>query len=147
MTIYIGNLSWDCEQEDLHSLFAEYGAVKKCSLPLDRETGRKRGFGFVDMANEADEQKAIDDLQDVEWMGRNIRVNKAEPPSTTPLISASTARPFASARGQVAGLDLIAACGFVQLQTHWKWSASSGSSTSFQVQTESISVQCSSSLR
>ena len=79
MTIYIGNLSWDCEQEDLHSLFAEYGAVKKCSLQLDRETGRKRGFGFVDMANEADEQKAIDDLQDVEWMGRNIRVNKAEP--------------------------------------------------------------------
>ena len=54
MTIYIGNLSWDCEQEDLHSLFAEYGAVKKCSLPLDRETGRKRGFGFVDMANEAE---------------------------------------------------------------------------------------------
>ena len=79
MTIYIGNLSWDCEQEDLHSLFAEYGAVKTGSLPLDRETGRKRGFGFVDMANEADEQKAIDDLQDVEWMGRNIRVNKAEP--------------------------------------------------------------------
>ena len=79
LTIYIGNLSWDCEQEDLHSLFAEYGAVKKCSLPLDRETGRKRGFGFVDMASEADEQKAIDDLQDVEWMGRNIRVNKAEP--------------------------------------------------------------------
>ena len=79
MTIYIGNLSWDCEQEDLHSLFAEYGAAKKCSLPLDRETGRKRGFGFVDMASEADEQKAIDDLQDVEWMGRNIRVNKAEP--------------------------------------------------------------------
>ena len=47
----------------LHSLFAEYGAVKKCSLPLDRETGRKRGFGFVDMVSEADEQKAGDDLQ------------------------------------------------------------------------------------
>ena len=79
LTIYIGNLSWDCEQEDLHSLFAEYGSVKKCSLPLDRETGRKRGFGFVDMSSDAEEQKAIDDLQDVEWMGRNIRVNKAEP--------------------------------------------------------------------
>ena len=79
LTIYIGNLSWDCEQEDLHSLFAEYGAVKKCSLPLDRETGRKRGFGFVDMASDEEEQKAIDDLQDVEWMGRYIRVNKAEP--------------------------------------------------------------------
>ena len=63
MTIYVGNLSWDCEQEDLHSLFAEYGAVKKCSLPLDRETGRKRGFGFVDMSSDEEEQKAIDDLR------------------------------------------------------------------------------------
>ena len=59
-------------------LFSQYGEVKQCSLPLDRETGRKRGFAFVDMVNEADETKAIDDLQDVEWMGRNIRVNKAE---------------------------------------------------------------------
>jgi RNA recognition motif-containing protein len=53
--------------------------VAKCSLPLDRETGRKRGFAFVEMANEADEQKAVDDLQNVEWMGRMIRVNKATP--------------------------------------------------------------------
>jgi RNA recognition motif-containing protein len=53
--------------------------VSKCSLPLDRDTGRKRGFAFVEMANEAEEAKAIEDLQDVEWMGRAIRVNKAEP--------------------------------------------------------------------
>ena len=79
MTIYVGNLSFDAEVEDLQSLFAEYGAVRKCSLPLDRDTGRKRGFAFVGMASEADEQKAIDDLQNVEWMGRMIRVNKAEP--------------------------------------------------------------------
>ena len=79
MTIYVGNLSFDAEVEDLQSLFAEYGAVRKCSLPLDRDTGRKRGFAFVEMASEADEQKAIDDLQNVEWMGRMIRVNKAEP--------------------------------------------------------------------
>ncbi len=77
--IYVGNLSFDAEVEDLQSLFAEYGAVRKCSLPLDRDTGRKRGFAFVEMASEADEQKAIDDLQNVEWMGRMIRVNKAEP--------------------------------------------------------------------
>ncbi|MFM9088823.1 MAG: RNA recognition motif domain-containing protein, partial [Cyanobium sp.] len=51
----------------------------KCSLPLDRETGRKRGFAFVDMSSAQDETKAIDDLQGVEWMGRNIRVNQAEP--------------------------------------------------------------------
>ncbi len=79
MTIYIGNLSFQAEQEDLLDLFSQYGEVAKCSLPLDRETGRKRGFAFVEMANEADEQKAVDDLQNVEWMGRMIRVNKATP--------------------------------------------------------------------
>jgi RNA recognition motif-containing protein len=65
--------------DDLNHLFAQYGELRNCSLPLDRETGRKRGFAFVEMANEADESKAIDDLQDVEWMGRMIRVNKAQP--------------------------------------------------------------------
>ena len=79
MTIYIGNLSFQAEQQDLFDLFSQYGEVKNCSLPLDRETGRKRGFAFVEMTQEADEQKAIDDLQDVEWMGRMIRVNKATP--------------------------------------------------------------------
>ena len=79
MTIYIGNLSFQAEQEDLLDLFSQYGEVAKCSLPLDRETGRKRGFAFVEMATDADEQKAIDDLQNVEWMGRMIRVNKATP--------------------------------------------------------------------
>ena len=79
MTIYIGNLSFQAEQEDLVDLFSQYGEVTKASLPLDRETGRKRGFAFVEMSQDADEQKAIDDLQDVEWMGRMIRVNKATP--------------------------------------------------------------------
>ena len=79
MTIYVGNLSFQAEQEDLLDLFSQYGEVAKCSLPLDRETGRKRGFAFVEMATDADEQKAIDDLQNVEWMGRMIRVNKATP--------------------------------------------------------------------
>ena len=79
MTIYIGNLSFQAEQEDLLDLFSQYGEVKSASLPLDRETGRKRGFGFVEMNSDEDEQKAIDDLQNVEWMGRMIRVNKATP--------------------------------------------------------------------
>jgi RNA recognition motif-containing protein len=82
MTIYVGNLSFDAEVEDLQQLFAEYGSVRKCSLPLDRETGRKRGFAFVEMAEASEETKAIEDLQDVEWMGRMIRVNKAEPRPT-----------------------------------------------------------------
>ena len=78
MTIFIGNLSWETEVEDLEQLFSNYGAVKKCYLPLDRETGRKRGFAFVDLSDHNSEKKAIDDLQDVEWMGREIRVNEAE---------------------------------------------------------------------
>ena len=79
MTIFIGNLSFDSEKEDITGLISSYGEVKSCNIPLDRETGRKRGFAFVEMTNEEDEKKAIDDLQNVEWMGRSIRVNKAEP--------------------------------------------------------------------
>ena len=79
MTIYIGNLSFDAEIQDIVDVFSSYGEVTNCNLPLDRETGRKRGFAFVDMGNDSQEQKAIDDLQDVEWMGRAIRVSKARP--------------------------------------------------------------------
>jgi RNA recognition motif-containing protein len=79
MTIYVGNLSFQAEREDLLDLFGQYGEVRQCSLPLDRDTGRKRGFAFVELADDAAEQRAIDDLQDVEWMGRMIRVNKATP--------------------------------------------------------------------
>jgi RNA recognition motif-containing protein len=79
MTIYVGNLSFDSEVEDIKNLFSQYGTVRTCSLPLDRETQRKRGFAFVELDSDESEKKAIDDLQDVEWMGRMIRVNKAEP--------------------------------------------------------------------
>ena len=79
MTIFIGNLSWDAEREDLIHLFGEYGEVSKFSMPLDLDTGRKRGFAFVDLADEQAEAAAINDLQNVEWMGRAITVRKAEP--------------------------------------------------------------------
>ena len=55
MSIYVGNLSFNASEEDVNSVFAEYGAVKRVQLPTDRDTGRKRGFGFVEMENEADE--------------------------------------------------------------------------------------------
>ena len=84
MTLYVGNLSFQAEREDLLNLFSPYGEVTQCSLPLDRETGRKRGFAFVELADAAAEQKAIDDLQDVEWMGRMIRVNPAAPRENRP---------------------------------------------------------------
>ena len=79
MTIYVGNLLFQAEREDLLNLFGPYGEVIQCSLPLDRETGRKRGFAFVELADAAAEQKAIEGLQEVEWMGRMIRVNPAAP--------------------------------------------------------------------
>ena len=78
MTIFIGNLSWDTEEEDLKDLFNTYGEVRKCKIPLDRVSRKKRGFGFVEMVNKSAEKNAIDDLQDVEWMGREIRVYEAE---------------------------------------------------------------------
>jgi RNA recognition motif-containing protein len=79
MSIYIGNLSYQVTEEDLTSVFAEYGAVKRVQLPTDRETGRMRGFGFVEMNSEAEEQAAIDALDGAEWMGRALKVNKAKP--------------------------------------------------------------------
>ena len=84
MTIFIGNLSWDTEEGDLKDLFNTYGEVRKCTIPLDRDSGRKRGFGFVEMTNNSSEKTAIDDLQDVEWMGREIRVYEAEQKDRSP---------------------------------------------------------------
>lgn len=79
MSIYIGNLSYEVSQEDLSEVFSEYGNVKRVHLPTDRETGRKRGFGFVEMESEAEEDKAIETLDGAEWMGRELKVNKARP--------------------------------------------------------------------
>ncbi len=79
MSIYVGNLSFDVTQEDLSSVFSEYGTVKRVYLPTDRETGRMRGFGFVEMESESDEDTAIETLDGAEWMGRELRVNKARP--------------------------------------------------------------------
>lgn len=79
MSIYVGNLDYEITQEDLNEVFAEYGTVKRVHLPTDRETGRKRGFGFVEMETEDEEAAAISALDGAEWMGRSLRVNKARP--------------------------------------------------------------------
>ncbi len=79
MSIYVGNLSYDVTKEDLSTVFAEYGTVTRVALPSDRETGRPRGFGFVEMSSEDEEAKAIESLDGAEWMGRELRVNKARP--------------------------------------------------------------------
>jgi RNA recognition motif-containing protein len=79
MTIYVGNLSYRATEEDLRTVFAEYGTIKRIVLPMDRETGRMRGFAFVDMGEDAQEESAIAELDGAEWMGRQLRVNKAKP--------------------------------------------------------------------
>ncbi|MEB3326148.1 MAG: RNA-binding protein [Synechococcus sp.] len=79
MSIFVGNLPFRAEQDDVAELFAPFGDVVNCSLPLERDTGRKRGFAFVEMADDAAESKAIDALQGAELMGRPLRINKAEP--------------------------------------------------------------------
>ena len=79
MSIFVGNLPFRAEREDVMQLFAPFGEVLNCSLPLERDTGRKRGFAFIEMADEAIESKAIDGLQGTELMGRPLRINKAEP--------------------------------------------------------------------
>lgn len=79
MSIYVGNLSFDVTEEDVSSVFAEYGAVQRVKLPADRESGRMRGFGFVEMSTEAEEDAAIAALDGANWMGRDLKVNKARP--------------------------------------------------------------------
>ncbi|MCL1475578.1 RNA recognition motif domain-containing protein [Argonema antarcticum] len=79
MSIYVGNLSYEVVSEDLSAVFAEYGTVKRVQLPTDRETGRLRGFGFVEMDSETEETAAIEALDGAEWMGRDMKVNKAKP--------------------------------------------------------------------
>lgn len=79
MSIYVGNLAYEIEREDLNDVFGEYGNVKRIHIPTDRDTGRVRGFAFVELESEANEAKAIEILDGAEWMGRDIKVNKARP--------------------------------------------------------------------
>lgn len=79
MSIYVGNLSYQVTQEDLTEIFTEYGTVKRVHLPTDRDTGRVRGFAFVEMQTEAEEDAAISALDGAEWMERALKVNKAKP--------------------------------------------------------------------
>jgi RNA recognition motif-containing protein len=83
MTIYVGNLSYQATEDDVSSVFADYGTVKRVVLPTDRETGRMRGFAFVEMTEDAQEDAAITELDGAEWMGRQLRVNKARPREDT----------------------------------------------------------------
>ena len=77
--LYVGNLSYGVTNESLEQLFAQFGPVKSAQVITDRDTGRSKGFGFVEMADENSAQKAIQGLNDQEHDGRPLTVNEARP--------------------------------------------------------------------
>ncbi len=77
MNIYIGNLHYDVNEDNLREVFEEYGEVTSSKIIKDRESGRSKGFGFVEMANDEEANKAIEALNDADLRGRNMRVNEA----------------------------------------------------------------------
>ena len=79
MKLYVGNLSFQTTSEDLQQLFAQAGTVESASVVEDRDTGRSRGFGFVEMASKEDGEKAIEQFNGTDLAGRNLTVNEARP--------------------------------------------------------------------
>src|SRR5262245_2326517 len=77
--IYVGNLVWDATSDDLYALFQEYGTVARAQVITDRETGRSRGFGFVEMNDDGEASRAIEALNTANFRGRELTVNEARP--------------------------------------------------------------------
>jgi cold-inducible RNA-binding protein len=77
--LYVGNLSFQTSSDDLQQLFAQVGTVESATVVEDRDTGRSRGFGFVEMASKEEGQKAIDEFNGKDLNGRNLTVNEARP--------------------------------------------------------------------
>ena len=79
MNIYVGNLSYRMTEDELHQAFAEFGEVTSAKIITDRDTGQSKGFGFVEMPNQAEAEAAISALNETDVQGRNLRVNEARP--------------------------------------------------------------------
>ena len=77
--LYVGNLTWDATADDLLGLFQQHGVVAQAQVITDRETGRSRGFAFVEMSDDAEAQKAIEALNGADFQGRPLTVNEARP--------------------------------------------------------------------
>jgi RNA recognition motif-containing protein len=77
--LYVGNLSFNSSEQDLEDVFAEFGTVESVNIIEDRDTGRSRGFGFVEMSSDQEAQNAITELDGKEVDGRNLKVNEAKP--------------------------------------------------------------------
>ncbi len=84
MNIYVGNISWQLTEEDLSAAFAEYGTVDSAKIITDRETGRSKGFGFVEMSDQGAAEKAIEGLNGKELDGRAMKVNESKPREDRP---------------------------------------------------------------
>ena len=84
MNLYVGNLSYETTENDLRDAFGEHGAVSKVNVIMDKMTGKSKGFAFVEMENDAEGQKAIEELNDADLNGRNLKVNLAKPRTERP---------------------------------------------------------------
>ncbi len=96
MDIYVGNLAYKSTDEDLRTLFAQYGEVTSARVVVDRGSGRSKGFGFVEMPNAEEAQKAIDAINGNDFQGRALRVNESQPKPREP-------RSFGGPRGSYGG--------------------------------------------
>jgi RNA recognition motif-containing protein len=84
MKLYVGNMSFDSSESELRKAFEAHGTVDSVTIIMDRDTGRPKGFGFVEMSNEAEAKKAIESLNGKDFMGRTLNVNEARPRTDGP---------------------------------------------------------------
>jgi RNA recognition motif-containing protein len=84
MKLYVGNMSFDSNEAELRKAFEAFGTVDSVTIIMDRDTGRPKGFGFVEMSNEAEAKKAIESLNGKDFMGRTLNVNEARPRTDGP---------------------------------------------------------------
>lgn len=79
MKLYVGNMSFDSGEDDIRKAFEAFGTVDSVAIITDRDTGRPRGFGFVEMPNDDEARAAVENLNDKDFMGRTLKVNEARP--------------------------------------------------------------------
>lgn len=84
MNIYVGNLPYTATEDELEGMFSEHGPVVRVNIISDRETGRSKGFGFIEMTNQSDGEKAIEALDGADLQGRSLKVNEARPREERP---------------------------------------------------------------
>jgi cold-inducible RNA-binding protein len=84
MKLYVGNMSFDSSESELRKAFEAHGQVDSVTIIMDRDTGRPKGFGFVEMSNEAEAKKAIESMNGKDFMGRTLNVNEARPRTDRP---------------------------------------------------------------